>query len=514
MKDFFTWFRETPEAAAPWCILGKGPSFARRDAHDLSGTNLLSLNHVVRELRVRVAHFIDLDACLACTDAVQGNADVCVMPWMPHVGSKAGRENLQQLAAREPALAELDRAGRLLAYNLATAPAASRLAGSPVVPGEFFSAEAALALLALAGARVVRSLGVDGGTGYAVVFRDLADSTLLANRRHSFDRQFESIAKVIRMTGVDYAPLDVESPVRVYVATTEAQMLAVKVLEFSIRKHASLTVQVFPLHEAGIDVPLPAAKANQPRTPFSFQRFLIPQLAGYRGRAIYLDSDMQVFRDIRELGPLPLDGADLLAAREPDGSARRPQFSVMLLDCAALTWDIRDIVRRLDAGELTYEGLMGEMRVAREVRAAIAPAWNSLERYHNGVTGLVHYTDMPTQPWVSAANPLGYLWMRDLIEAVDDGVIPMDYVREHILRGWVRPSVEWQILHRHEDAVILPRAARALDRDFRPPWVTYAPPASPLVGGARRVVATLRQAWLRSPLPVVKRRITERLFPK
>jgi len=268
---------------------------------------------------------------------------------------------------------------------------------------------------------VVSGLGVFGG--WVVEF--LAASTRLANRRASFDRQFEAIARVIRRTGVTYGPLTLETPVRVYVATTEAQMLAVKVLEYSIHKHASISVDVIPLNETGIEIPLPQDPARRPRTPFSFQRFLIPQAAGYRGRAIYLDSDMQVFRDIRELWSLPMDGADLLAARAPDGSGRRPQFSVMLLDCAALGWDIADIVRRLDAGELTYEQLMGEMRVARSIRPDIDPSWNSLERYQAGVTGLVHYTDMPTQPWVSSGNPLGYLWVRDLIEAVDAGAIPL-----------------------------------------------------------------------------------------
>ena len=56
-----------------------------------------------------------------------------------------------------------------------------------------------------------------------------------------------------------------------------------------------------PLHEATIPIPTPATPANRPRTPFSFQRFLIPELCGFKGRGIYVDSDMQVFEDIRGL---------------------------------------------------------------------------------------------------------------------------------------------------------------------------------------------------------------------
>src|SRR5689334_22832572 len=133
------------------------------------------------------------------------------------------------------------------------------------------------------------------------------------------------------------------TPIRVYVGSQEAQMLAVKVLEFSIRRQASLPVEVFPLHHTQIEFPLPKDVRNRPRTPFSFQRFYIPALAGFQGRAIYLDSDMQVFRDIRELWTLPFEGADLLAVREPGESGRRPQFSVMLLDCDALAWNLSDI---------------------------------------------------------------------------------------------------------------------------------------------------------------------------
>ncbi len=512
MKDFFTWFRETPAAAArPWCVLGKGPTFSRRGEFDLDAFNVLSLNHVVRELKVRVAHFMGLAACLACRDVLAGNADVVVMPRRPHVNNAPGARTLAEVAAGDATLSALAEADRLVWYNSSLVPP---YGDSPVVPVEFFSAEAAIALLAMAGAHTVRSLGVDGGDAYAREFADLSATTRLANRRASFDKQFAAIARVIRGTGVTYGPLTLETPVRVYVATTEAQMLAVKLLEYSIRKHASIAVDVVPLNETGIEIPLPEDPARRPRTPFSFQRFLIPQAAGYRGRAVYLDSDMQVFRDIRELWSLPMDGADLLAAREPGGSGRRPQFSVMVLDCAALGWDIAAIVRRLDAGDLTYEQLMGEMRVARSIRPDIDPSWNSLERYEAGVTGLVHYTDMPTQPWVASGNPLGYLWVRDLIEAVDAAVIPLAYVREHILRGWVRPSLEWQIVNRVEDGLLLPRQARRLDRAFQPPWIELGAAPSPLVGARRRVAAMVRQAWLRSPLPSLTHRVRERFFPE
>ena len=390
------------------------------------------------------------------------------MPWFPHFKNRSGTESLESLALRNTVLGRLKAQGRLLWYNHSLAH--EMHGDSPVIPVRFFSSEAVLNLLAAAGVQRVRSLGIDGGNNYSAQFQDLAGTTLLSNQRATFDVQFGEIAKILMNTGLDYAPLDVQSPVRVYVAATEAQMLAVKVLEYSIRKHASLTVQVNPLHLSGIEIPTPTKPENRPRTPFSFQRFLIPALTGYQGKAIYLDSDMQVFQDIRRLWNVPLEDAEVLAVQEPGSTGRRPQFSVMVLNCASLRWDIQEIVQSLDEGRLTYERLMYDMAVASTIRASLDPAWNSLERYHPEETCLLHYTDMNTQPWLSRDNPLGYLWTRDLFEAIDRKFLSESEIGEHVERGFVRPSLLYQVEHRIEDSCVLSRRARQMDRGFVPPF--------------------------------------------
>ncbi len=468
MSSFFDWFAAQPrETTSRWVIFGKGPSFARRAEFDLSGYRTLALNHVVRDQLVDVAHAIDIDVIEACADVLEQNAGVVAMPWYPHQRNRSGSRTLAEWSAELPVLGRLATAGRLLWYDLGTSR--KRHGEGPMIPAPYFSAEAALSLLALAGARHVRSLGVDGGATYSREFAQLQDKTLLSNGHKSFDTQFQGFARTIMQTGVDYAPLNIESPIRVFVGAAPPQMLAVKVLEYSIRKHASMSVEVFPLFQAPLQFPIPKEPANRPRTPFSFQRFLIPSLKGFRGRAIYVDSDMQVFRDIRELWTLPFNGADLLAARELGDSGRRPQFSVMLLDCERLRWNLTEIVARLDSGELDYEKLMYKMAVAEKIEAAIDPHWNSLERYEDGVTSLLHYTDMNTQPWLSRSNKLNYLWTRDLFEAIDRGVIAREYVAAEAAAGHVRPSLLYQIDHRLEDVALLPKGARALDAAFIPP---------------------------------------------
>lgn len=255
------------------------------------------------------------------------------------------------------------------------------------------------------------------------------------------------------------------SPVRVFVACTLAERLPMRVLEFSIRETSSLPVEVAAIGAFDRPIPRPAELRNQPRTPFSFQRFLIPELCGYQGRGIYLDADMQVFTDIAALWNHPMEGADLLAVSEGN-SGRRGQFSVMLLDCARLRWRVEEIVDGLDQGRYSYEQLMQEMCVAPRVGRVLAPQWNSLEKYEPGVTCLLHYTDMNTQPWISLRNPLGGLWVDCLRRAVAAGFIPLGEVEQAVAQGHVRPSLLAQL----REPAAAPSRLRALDRHFVAPY--------------------------------------------
>ena len=71
---------------------------------------------------------------------------------------------------------------------------------------------------------------------------------------------------------------------------------------------------------------------------------------------------------------------------------------------------------------------------------------------------------------MSRDNPLGYLWVRDLLEAVDAGAISREFVDEHVRLGYVRPSLLYQLDHRVEETALLPKAARRLDDAFVPPY--------------------------------------------
>jgi Glycosyl transferase family 8 len=510
LPSFFQWLEARPGGRAkPWLILGKGPSYGKLKEFDTSRFETLSLNHVVREGPVTTAHIIDMDVVDDCGDALLANAQVLVMPWQPHRKNWVAKETLGELARSHPVLAALAGQGRLAWYNLGTGKTPRE--GSPVVPVRYFSAVAALGLLAQAGVRTVRSLGVDGGASYSAAFEDIAGKTKLSNGWSSFDLQFEEFPSIILRTGVDYSPLHAETPIRVYVAATDSELLPMRVLEYSIKKHCSVTTQVLPLHRVGIDVPVPRDAKNRARTPFSFQRFLIPEAAGRHGRAIYLDADMQLFSDIRRLWETPLEDADILAVWEPEGSGRDPQFSVMMLNCATLDWSINNIVAKLDQGEMTYEDLMSRMAAGGRVARVIDPAWNSLERYVEGETALLHYTDMNTQPWVHAGHRFGYLWTRDLLRAIKGGQISRDLVAEHVERGWVRPSLLVQVDENINDSLLLSRAARRLDRGFVAPFRKID--AARWAGSTLAVLpAVARDLFYRSSLPHLVRVARARFF--
>lgn len=272
-------------------------------------------------------------------------------------------------------------------------------------------------------------------------------------------------------------PTLTETAARIFIAATPAEWLPMRVLEFSIRETSSIPVEVSPIYSFERSIPVPAALENRPRTPFSFQRFLIPELCGFSGKAIYLDADMQVFQNIVGLWNRPFSDSDLQTVGKADGS-RRPQFSVMLLDCSKLNWKIEEIVADLDAGRLNYATLMFEMRVAKNIAWTIPDTWNSLEYYEPGETALLHYTDMNTQPWISTKNKNSSLWISCLRRAVDSGFISRSDIEREIDAGNARPSLLYQIDNGLDDSWALP--ARQLLRD-----VTFIPPYNRILKARR-----------------------------
>jgi hypothetical protein len=245
------------------------------------------------------------------------------------------------------------------------------------------------------------------------------------------------------------------------VGCVAAQRLAFEVLKFSILSRASIqNLRIVPLYEVGINIPTPRDESKRQKTPFSFQRFLIPEACGYQGRAMYLDSDMIVLADIAPLFESEFGDANVLGVPN--------EFSVILLDCARLDWNIRELVAALDSSELSYDGLVHGRAVSR-IEYSLPKSWNWLDnvggRPPQG-TSLVHYTVTTTQPWISSGHIAGDIWLGELFKAIDEEVISLDFVQQQVDAGFVRPSLMYQVEHRVTTKEDLPRSVRDADEPF------------------------------------------------
>jgi hypothetical protein len=204
LVSFFEW-HDLCRADLPWLILGKGPSFAARSRYDLAGYNVLTLNDAITyHTQADVAHFVDYEAFLRCTPALRACSATIAMPWHPHMEFKPADESLPELLV---GAGHADLAPRVAYYHASTARSRGRLPLEPLVHVKFFSAEAALSLLAVAGARVVRTLGVDGGRDYAPEFAGLKP---LENGARSFDAQFLRMRQTAAKHKVDFRALGEE----------------------------------------------------------------------------------------------------------------------------------------------------------------------------------------------------------------------------------------------------------------------------------------------------------------
>jgi hypothetical protein len=167
---------------------------------------------------------------------------------------------------------------------------------------------------------------------------------------------------------------------------------------------------------------------------------------------------------------MPFKGADLLAVQTAPASGRRPQFSVMVLNCDTLDWDIDTIVGSLDNDRISYEQLVYQMALVKTVRADIGAEWNALEHFSAHETAILHFTNMSTQPWVAKENPLGYLWVGELVEAIEGGALSKEFLKQEVAKGHVRPSLLYQVEHRIDDSLLLPQRVAQLDAEFVPPY--------------------------------------------
>jgi len=244
--------------------------------------------------------------------------------------------------------------------------------------------------------------------------------------------------------------------VRIFIGSGEQSVIERRVLMHSLRHHSRrpLDLYVFNGTHNAIEhgdrsptaAPLPLSLKYRNLTEFSLYRYLIPEVSGFQGRAIYLDSDMVCLSDIGELFDEPLTGYDFLAKAEAytTGGQRMWGLSALVIDCSRCRFDLDGIFRDIDAGVYTYTDFSQMSPRFLEHRpyriGSLDPQWNVFDRWDKA-TKLIHYTDLARQPWRFHDHPYGELWFEYFEAAQRAGELSAADIDLAMMRGHVRPDL-------------------------------------------------------------------------
>lgn len=443
-------------------VLGKGPSLTQENfarANEKGDAIVIGINQVSAHFKVDIAFFVDFEPYEEIKQSLLKDKHIKVLlPWRPNkrIGngsrSKPMIKQLDEMCSEDEILARLSEERRLFYFHTFYG---KRNAGMNCFTPNLVSLTALLKILAGHNVINIATLGIDGGRSYSSILNKSSTVTQLKN---GYDKQFPIIKDIAIKHGMTIEKADMET-LNIYVGCEEQQKLPAKLLEYSIKKHTNRPVRVINLYE------VIKADNRSGRTPFSLQRFHIPKLNNYAGIAVYLDSDMLVYRDIEELLAQHQSGSAVSCAEAPPGSNRRPQFSVMVIDCSLARWNAEEIA---SAADKDYESVLFNFGFEKNISRCISYKWNSLELLEPD-TGLVHFTDMDIQPWIATSNKLTESWMSVLIEAVENNYISFDDIVEQVKLGWLRPGLLYQLEFGVANPARMPKHEKLKDNLFTPP---------------------------------------------
>jgi lipopolysaccharide biosynthesis glycosyltransferase len=205
---------------------------------------------------------------------------------------------------------------------------------------------------------------------------------------------------------------------RVFIGWDSREAECSDILAYSIRKHASIPVDIQYLKLD--ELPLERPRDPLQSTEFTYSRFIVPHLCNYQGTAVFMDCDMVCLGDIRELAELDMNGLALrvvqhdyqpTAATKMDGAVqtvypRKNWSSLMLMNCAELTLWTREVV---DTKSGAY--LHRFQDIPDEKIGEIPKTWNTLD-WMDDQTRLIHYTS--GGPWFEQCkdHPYGAAWLQ------------------------------------------------------------------------------------------------------
>jgi hypothetical protein len=183
------------------------------------------------------------------------------------------------------------------------------------------------------------------------------------------------------------------------------------VLEYSIRKHSSVPVEITWMRlSLYMSSPFYSDRESgwqtqKWATPFSGFRWAVPALAGYEGLAIYMDSDVMVQADVAELWGQEFMPARIVMAKGGGASWR---YCVSLWDCARAKRFLPPL-ETLMADPDSHRKMTALMRANPGLTQQFAGNWNCLDGEHYDSLDdpdikAIHYTSMPHQPQIPLAQ--------------------------------------------------------------------------------------------------------------
>jgi hypothetical protein len=185
-----------------------------------------------------------------------------------------------------------------------------------------------------------------------------------------------------------------------------------EVLAYSLRKHSSIPLEINFLK-------LPELRLNRPFDPlasteYTYSRFLVPYVCGFRGTSLYLDSGMLCLGDIAEIARLDMTGLAIrvvkhdhrpIATTKMDGAPqtsypRKNWSSVMLMNCEMLALWSKDVVETATGSYLHRFQDIPDRQIGD-----LPAAWNALDTAESG-TKLINWTS--GGPWLKTTRDCGY----------------------------------------------------------------------------------------------------------
>ena len=196
------------------------------------------------------------------------------------------------------------------------------------------------------------------------------------------------------------------------------------VLKHSLHQHASIPLDIRYLQLSELNF----VRAHDPRasTEFTYSRFLVPHLCGFKGKAIFMDSDMLCLGDIKELDDFEMESYALRVVKhdyqptntvkmygcEQSSYPRKNWSSLMIMNCEKLGLWSKEVVQTQSGAYLHRFQDIPDRQIGE-----ISDTWNTLD-WMDGNTKLIHYTN--GGPWLEAYrnHPHADVWFRARAETI------------------------------------------------------------------------------------------------